>query len=134
MVNPYLQVQRIAEDMRTNNHAQHGNRRPPTGYNSSGNKIEDSLIGFGRWFLFCQRCRHGGHTTCVSSWFEHHQHRSEKSEVRYLIKISVFSFFYLTNISQMYCFPIDNKQNQGDVRIKTICGVNGCNCECQWMS
>jgi hypothetical protein len=72
--------------MRTNNLLQIENRakekvQAPTGYNATGNKIEDSLIGFGKWFLFCQRCRHGGHTTCIYSWFEHHQNRVGKSEV-----------------------------------------------------
>lgn len=35
--------------------------------NSQSMKMID--INFDRWFLFCQRCRHGGHTSCLTAWF-----------------------------------------------------------------
>lgn len=92
MVNPYLQIERLASDLRNqslqaieqtkskdvSNHA-YKSAQPPTGYNATGNKSEDSLLGFGRWFLFCQRCRHGGHSSCITAWFNHHRNRNNGS-------------------------------------------------------
>lgn len=88
MVNPYLQIERLASDLRNQSlqaleQSKSGkdgivskSAQPPTGYNANGNKTEDSLLSFGRWFLFCQRCRHGGHSSCITAWFNHHKHRN----------------------------------------------------------
>jgi hypothetical protein len=88
MVNPYLQVQRLAEEVRSSTLLQLESKnskdreglstraaQPLIGYNATGNKVEDSLITFGRWFLFCQRCRHGGHSNCITSWFDYQKKR-----------------------------------------------------------
>lgn len=32
-----------------------------------GGKLLD--CAFDKWLLFCQRCRHGGHTLCLTRWF-----------------------------------------------------------------
>ncbi len=89
MINPYLQIERLASDMRyqsiqsieqnksnKDSSSQFNSSQPPTGYNAAGNKAEDTLLGFGRWFLFCQRCRHGGHSSCITAWFNHYKHRN----------------------------------------------------------
>ena len=28
-------------------------------------KSDHNVIDFGRWFFFCQHCRHGGHANCI---------------------------------------------------------------------
>ncbi len=109
MVNPYLQAQRLAEEMRAINLLNFENPikdkcQPPTGYTLTGNKVEDSLISFGRWFLFCQRCRHGGHSGCISSWFEHHRKRAEKAEVLRLHLFVLCHFIMTCTISGVLCF------------------------------
>ena len=107
MINPYLQLQRTVEEARASTLLQMESKlpkektdtpqrcaQPPVGYNMIGNKIEDSLIGFGRWFLFCQRCRHGGHSSCVSSWFEYQKSR----EVSVLL-FGLFGYYLVTCIA-----------------------------------
>jgi hypothetical protein len=29
-----------------------------------------NMLAFGRWYFFCQHCKHGGHAACIESWFE----------------------------------------------------------------
>jgi len=31
---------------------------------------EHNVLEFGRWLFFCQRCKHGGHASCIDHWFE----------------------------------------------------------------
>ena len=93
MVNPYLQIERLASDLRNQSlqaieqgksgrdSTGYKSAQPPTGYNATGNKAEDSLLAFGRWFLFCQRCRHGGHSSCITAWFNHHRLRNTGAAV-----------------------------------------------------
>jgi len=33
-------------------------------------KAEHNVLDFGRWLFFCQRCKHGGHASCIQDWFE----------------------------------------------------------------
>jgi hypothetical protein len=106
MVNPYLQVERLASDIRNQSllaieqgrsrkDGQSNTKAIATGYNATGNKIEDSLIGFGRWFLFCQRCRHGGHSSCITAWFNHHKNRNMGiSNNQKVWLIIIYCYFY----------------------------------------
>lgn len=44
--------------------------------NSSGDidhaviKNDHNVLEFGRWFFFCQNCKHGGHALCIDAWFD----------------------------------------------------------------
>ncbi len=31
---------------------------------------DHNVLGFGKWLFFCQRCKHGGHASCIDNWFE----------------------------------------------------------------
>lgn len=31
--------------------------------------IEQNLFDQGKWFMWCQRCKHGGHAGCLDKWF-----------------------------------------------------------------
>ena len=37
---------------------------------STDEQPEHSSLPLAHWFLFCQRCKHGGHAECIESWFE----------------------------------------------------------------
>ena len=41
---------------------------------------DHNVLDFGRWLFFCQRCKHGGHASCIDSWFEG-DNASEKRSV-----------------------------------------------------
>lgn len=70
---------------------------------SAGGKDEGIFAGldFGRWVLFCQHCRHGGHAHCLVSWFT-------------------------GSPGVMSCGDADKQYTP-----RVVCGVNGCNCQCQ---
>lgn len=55
----------------TNNNNSSSNTNNNSGNNSSSNQASNTTLSldFARWFLFCQHCRHGGHTRCLSDWF-----------------------------------------------------------------
>ena len=80
-------------------------------HSSTGNKLVD--INFDRWFLFCQRCRHGGHTHCITSWFDYN------SKVSFNLEPLLNCFISFNSIHIL----------QGE-QSRSVCGVNGCNCEC----
>ena len=31
--------------------------------------MDQNLFDRGRWFMWCQRCKHGGHAGCLDKWF-----------------------------------------------------------------
>lgn len=31
--------------------------------------IDQNLFDQGKWFMWCQRCKHGGHAGCLDKWF-----------------------------------------------------------------
>lgn len=31
-----------------------------------------NFLESGKWFMWCQHCKHGGHAACVDSWFHSH--------------------------------------------------------------
>ena len=39
-------------------------------------KDEHNVLEFGRWFFFCQHCKHGGHAGCIDEWFGGSQKQS----------------------------------------------------------
>ena len=36
----------------------------------AGDDGEHNVLDFGRWLFFCQRCKHGGHASCIDNWFD----------------------------------------------------------------
>lgn len=32
-------------------------------------ELDHNTVSFGKWFFFCQHCRHGGHANCIDQWF-----------------------------------------------------------------
>lgn len=38
--------------------------------NSNDDDDDHNVLSFGRWLFFCQRCKHGGHASCIDNWFE----------------------------------------------------------------
>ena len=32
-------------------------------------EVQHNVLDYGRWMYFCQRCKHGGHASCIDSWF-----------------------------------------------------------------
>ena len=73
-------------------------------------ELEHNAISFGKWFFFCQHCRHGGHANCIDQWF---------------------------GGTGNICIEVGKAQQAGvgDVAVispkkRTVCGVNGCDCRC----
>ncbi len=105
MINPNLDLSRLIKARRNTLDAQYD----AVDHNAeSGNYVFD----FGRWFFFCQRCKHGGHASCTDEWFA-----SSSSQISDpTIKLNV------------------NTDDSTDVAVslqsRRICGVNGCHCEC----
>lgn len=71
---------------------------------------EHHTISFGKWFLFCQHCRHGGHATCIDQWF------------------GGFGQVCLTTAAAA-ASDSDN-HDEDEIRKRLVCGVNGCDCRC----
>jgi hypothetical protein len=71
--------------------------------NDTERVADHNTLEYGKWFFFCQRCRHGGHATCIESWFDHAQNIGVKTN--------------RTGTSH---------GNQG----YEVCGVSGCFCRC----
>lgn len=71
---------------------------------------EHNVIPFGKWFFFCQHCRHGGHANCIDQWFGG-----------------------TGNVSAdpVLCGPSlpSTDASASSVR-RVVCGVNGCDCSC----
>jgi hypothetical protein len=32
-----------------------------------------NVFDYGKWFIWCQNCKHGGHASCIDSWFRLHE-------------------------------------------------------------
>ncbi len=82
------------------------------GHHSSQLKSDHNVIDFGRWFFFCQHCRHGGHANCVDQWFG----GSALSECS---PEGAGDASQLASVSS-------RKSTE-----RIVCGVNGCNCNCK---
>lgn len=40
--------------------------------NNNTNETTQNFLESGRWFMWCQHCKHGGHANCIDSWFHSH--------------------------------------------------------------
>ena len=77
MANPYVQIDSIlSQPHKSKNKSSiqskdHKMRNSITGLPTINSKPtgDDLQLHFDKWFLFCQRCRHGGHTQCMNAWF-----------------------------------------------------------------
>jgi hypothetical protein len=75
---------------------------------------EANVLGFGKWFFFCQLCRHGGHAGCVEDWFQNKEPGAPNNAT-----------------SPVGDKESDNKANNvSKVVTRDICGVAGCTCRC----
>lgn len=63
-------------------------------------ELDHNTVSFGKWFFFCQHCRHGGHANCIDQWF------------------GGDAPTHAGNVS--VCLPVK----------RAVCGVNGCECRC----
>lgn len=73
---------------------------------TSCKEIEHNTVSFGKWFFFCQHCRHGGHATCIDQWFGGSgavTSAAQESDVALCMEVAVK---------------------------RRVCGVNGCDCRC----
>lgn len=117
MVNPYLELNRVMTQKRNSADRQlqsggnNNSARPGGGFDaedgsllSGGKEAEHNTISFGKWFFFCQHCRHGGHANCVDQWFGGTGNVCADAEV-------------------------GAAASEGTVK-RTVCGVNGCDCKC----
>ncbi len=64
-------------------------------------ELDHNTVFFGKWFFFCQHCRHGGHANCIDQWF------GGEAPVQQGTHSNV-------------CLPVK----------RSVCGVNGCDCRC----
>jgi WD repeat-containing protein mio len=74
MINPQVEYNLAAQRLRRANDAAAAaatatdhEDEPVTGVSESTE--EHSILGFGQWFTFCQKCKHGGHAGCLEKWF-----------------------------------------------------------------
>lgn len=134
MVNPYLELNRVmtqkrisADKLLTSSDSRAGSAGGGGGGPSSsgagdsrddasssatshghgqGKEMEHNAVSFGKWFFFCQHCRHGGHATCIDQWFGGTgavSTAAEEGEVALCMEVAVK---------------------------RRVCGVNGCDCRC----
>ena len=72
MINPQveysraIQRKRLEEDMVKDN-IEYDEDGGFDGNNALVN--EHNVLDYGRWFMFCQLCKHGGHAGCLEKWF-----------------------------------------------------------------
>ena len=112
MVNPYLELNRVMTQKRLSAdkllHLHRGVIDDTAAGAGAGKDLEHNAVAFGKWFFFCQHCRHGGHANCIDQWF---------------------------GGSGNVCIEVSRKQvdkdkgNSEEVR-RLVCGVNGCECKC----
>lgn len=93
LLNPQLEFTRLQQAMRnknmnSNHSGSNGNgshagnaSAPPAHHNSiaiqnhssssNHNTLpDDSVLPMGKWLYFCQKCKHGGHASCIDQWFQ----------------------------------------------------------------
>lgn len=63
-------------------------------------ELDHNTVSFGKWFFFCQHCRHGGHANCIDQWFGGDAPAQA--------------------VTPIVCMPVK----------RAVCGVNGCECRC----
>ena len=79
--------------------------------------LEHNVVSFGKWFFFCQHCRHGGHANCIDQWF------GGTGDICREVNSS--------NTAQAAGYgEVSTYGMNGPPRKRTVCGVNGCECHC----
>jgi hypothetical protein len=117
MVNPYFESE-LENKKRRDLQDTMNNIDLPIDHKNSFN--EHNFLDFGRWFFFCQQCRHGGHTNCINEWFG-------ENELDYDYKYNND----INSVDKNYNNNNNNNNNRSFEKIKrNVCGVNGCNCNC----
>lgn len=81
---------------------------------TTNHKSDHNIIDFGKWFFFCQYCRHGGHANCIDEWFG--DNIDEES-----IKIQ----------NGIINLDITSSQHSFKSKSRQVCGVNSCLCKCK---
>jgi hypothetical protein len=103
----------------SSSHAEGDDASTHSGISGSWNHAQDAgaeakdhnVVSFGKWFFFCQHCRHGGHANCVDQWFGGTGNVAAERK-------------------PVLCSVIGAKE-EADVPVKRmVCGVNGCDCRC----
>jgi hypothetical protein len=98
---------------------------PSTARDSVNEAVEKSdsecnVLGFGKWFFFCQLCRHGGHATCVEDWFQNEE------AIQRAVSDSGSNDGDIGRTS--------DKSRPPTMLRRDICGVPGCLCRCMAVS
>jgi hypothetical protein len=65
-----LQLSFSSSSISNNNVVSEGVVVPNLIDNSPLVKRDHNVLDFGRWFFFCQHCKHGGHASCIDGWFD----------------------------------------------------------------
>jgi hypothetical protein len=117
MVNPNLQLNRMAAQRRLISDA-----RPGAPSAIELDKLEEHVLEYGQWFFFCQRCKHGGHATCIDEWFA-----STSSTIALQMTDSDLEGNKSNEkiVLDRTLLPQPQQQQQ-----HSVCGVNGCSCQC----
>lgn len=105
MINPNLEFNRMMTERRKTLDAQHGTIDAPF-------ESDHHVFDVGRWFFFCQRCKHGGHATCTDEWFASSSSRISNLPIKKARDQDISS----DELTAVYS--------------RGVCGVNGCRCEC----
>jgi hypothetical protein len=75
LVNPHAEFNRVLAQRNAASTAAASNKGPDAvaGGGDGGwmnhNEEAHNMLDFGRWFFFCQHCKHGGHAACIDDWF-----------------------------------------------------------------
>jgi hypothetical protein len=100
------------------------------GGSKDASSTDHNMVSFGKWFFFCQHCRHGGHANCIDQWFGGSGN--------------------ILHSTALMCEPCGADGTPGrsggaggndagsgldggpliGARKRTVCGVNGCDCHC----
>lgn len=85
---------------------------------------EHHTISFGKWFLFCQHCRHGGHAACIDQWFGGSGRVCLSSALEPGLHDVKGEGGRTTTTTD------DDNDDEDEIRKRLVCGVNGCDCRC----
>ena len=101
----------LGEGEDTSTQSGNGQAQGPFLLDSNSNpvkELEHNAISFGKWFFFCQHCRHGGHANCIDQWFGGSGNVVSDGSA---------------------CKPCSTGNASMPIK-RTVCGVNGCDCKC----
>ena len=137
MINPYLELTRTMTQKRiiadtllssSSNTIENSNNTPhlqkennlfcsssnTVVHSSNPLKSDHNIIDFGKWFFFCQHCRHGGHANCIDEWF---------GDDNICDSVVIDKSKDLDSV--------ENSSYHFKSKKRTVCGVNGCLCQCK---